>query len=1052
MILDTVRIIAVFFLLLSPYAVKGNASCLKLIDKVFKQNNPTSSITSLDELLTAFTKGLEPDLEDRDQRTAFRIYRKMRFGNPNTSLSSGSSQKIAQTLKKYPQLKNRIRFRNYVLEKEHKSYPVTPELSRFLDPQFKSVGRVKANLFQVNANQGYWKKVLGYQAPEELRVKPRDKAERKLWQQKNREHLRAFLDERFLKELRDFLEDQNLPVKKRASRLYEYMLEQREKMLSRGEDVRALSQALVNLVHSIGFFDKGLQRELKSKDGKERLLAFRKILNERDSFAMELGFEGHFEEVLETFSVPFPTGLIEQTRLSQVLQSLEEGLEKSVRRETSSGSRQTIRHLSLIESPFRSCVGGSDCASRTYLTKALDPNYHYFTLTDEEGFSSGHITVVLGTVKNGDEKVKVAFVDKVQNVDNGDLPLMIEGVRRTVEEKGYTLALPENMGDHNGISNEQVTRNFIQNNIAMNPKKRLRSFSPHPHSYGFSSGYSRAEEKLPLRRVLPLEGEAPLQPGELLQPWKSADFSLNTLAKESVRLKKGSVEDRIRYIESMKLLNKVEGFQGDPHFEKTLTRWLEDPSTEGSLRKQVAIFYWREKKRPLFLLLKHFKKQERINMVQNLWDTPRYKKLIIKEDKLLALAFSIRGSQPGRALLQETLSLEEARVKIAFLVFDSEDIPHDGAIKILEKMGDLEFSFSHIEKMKDMANLVKGSDVADLFERGLRTQLAKNLDERRLFRYLEDPFVQKLFTEEKTPSPLVKTYRSFIHGEKNLEEWLESSEDLALKGEFLLSQVGIKSEFQRYFNLIPPSHHKEVWEAMDRETSLSVYLKFAQKRGMEQRLLTRSILKSFEFKKLTMPDGHRFEIQRTQETQLKWEVVVGKNSFFFKGDNRPVENVSWEDVQQYIKKLNESLGLKGCRGLPQDPKGCYRLPTEQEWEFAARGGTSSEYFFGNNSSRLNRYAWFDENAERKTHPVGLKGENPYGLYDVYGNVWEWMQDTYTSRLLGRNDLLQDRSPSYRVVRGGSWFNFARLVSSTDRNGVGPVSGNDYVGFRLVRTL
>ena len=110
-------------------------------------------------------KGFEPDLEDQDQRTAFRIYRKMRFGNPNTFLSSGSSQEIAQTLKKYPRLKNRIRFRNYVLKKEHKSYPVTPKLSRFLDPQFKSVGRVEGKFVSGECQPGLLEKSLGLSSP-----------------------------------------------------------------------------------------------------------------------------------------------------------------------------------------------------------------------------------------------------------------------------------------------------------------------------------------------------------------------------------------------------------------------------------------------------------------------------------------------------------------------------------------------------------------------------------------------------------------------------------------------------------------------------------------------------------------------------------------------------------------------------------------------------------------------------------------------------------------------------------------------------------------------
>ena len=497
------RNLLTFSLAIFCLQAKASLTCTDFIQRVLKQATPeevpaasakTKKIETLDldELLAGFANGLEPDLGDADQRTVFRIYRKLRFGDPRTSLSSGSSPKIAKVLKEYPELKNRKRFRNYELLLQEQSYPVTPALADFLGSQSKSAGQVRSNLFQVDANKGYWNKLLGYERPEEFKVSPGDKTARKELQKKARKHAASFLDERFSRELRDFVGDKKQPINERAKKLFEFMVSERERMLEEGKDIGGISQGIAGLVHTIGYHDALLQKQLKSSDGMERLGAFRGILNRRDSFAMELGFEGHYAQVLEDFGVAFPPGPTEEGKLAEILQSLENELLEGAEVTSNARSKRVVRHLSLAESPFRSCLGGSDCASRTYLTRALDPNYHYFTLTDEKGFSSGHVTIVLGKAKNKGEKVKVAFVDKVQNVDNSDIAPMLEGIRKSVEEKGYRLALPKDMGDYNGISNEEVTRGFIAQNIATG--EGLKSFAPHPHSYKLDSAYSRAEK------------------------------------------------------------------------------------------------------------------------------------------------------------------------------------------------------------------------------------------------------------------------------------------------------------------------------------------------------------------------------------------------------------------------------------------------------------------------------------------------------------------------------------------------------------------------------
>ena len=211
-----------------------------------------------------------------------------------------------------------------------------------------------------------------------------------------------------------------------------------------------------------------------------------------------------------------------------------------------------------------------------------------------------------------------------------------------------------------------------------------------------------------------------------------------------------------------------------------------------------------------------------------------------------------------------------------------------------------------------------------------------------------------------------------------------------------------------------------------------------------------------------------FDIMITEVTQMQWFLVMGDNPSRFKSpencDNHvtingqglcprnPVERVSWNRVQEYIKKLNDSHGLSGCEGTPKDSEGCYRLPTEAEWELAARGNTTTAYSFGDESSRLGDYAWYWENSGSKTHPVGLKEANPYGLYDVHGNVWEWVQDKYNKSLPGGIDPLHTSSGSYRVFRGGSWNFSALVLRSANRSYGNPGEGYSFVGFRLVRTL
>ena len=180
-----------------------------------------------------------------------------------------------------------------------------------------------------------------------------------------------------------------------------------------------------------------------------------------------------------------------------------------------------------------------------------------------------------------------------------------------------------------------------------------------------------------------------------------------------------------------------------------------------------------------------------------------------------------------------------------------------------------------------------------------------------------------------------------------------------------------------------------------------------------------------------------FSIGKTEVTQAQWKAVMGNNPSDFKGDNLPVENVSWNDVQDFLGKLNTKSGKN------------YRLPTEAEWEYAAGSGIGQGWADTNTESQLGNYAWYDANSNRTTHPVGTKQPNQFGLYDMSGNVWEWCSDWYgTYQTTDQTNPIGASKGSYRVYRGGSWDHNASYCRVAGRGGGAP-DGRDFnLGFRL----
>ncbi|MBN2488103.1 MAG: formylglycine-generating enzyme family protein [Methanosarcinaceae archaeon] len=190
--------------------------------------------------------------------------------------------------------------------------------------------------------------------------------------------------------------------------------------------------------------------------------------------------------------------------------------------------------------------------------------------------------------------------------------------------------------------------------------------------------------------------------------------------------------------------------------------------------------------------------------------------------------------------------------------------------------------------------------------------------------------------------------------------------------------------------------------------------------------------------------GNAFYLGKYEVTQKQWVEVMGSNPSYFKGDDLPVEQVSWNDVQEFIRKLN---------AMEETDK--YRLPSESEWEYACRAGTTTRYSFGDGETELGEYAWYADNADDKTHPVGQKKPNQWGLYDMHGNVWEWVQDEYHSNYEGApvdGSARDDGSSSNRVLRGGVWNYYAWNCRSANRVSLDANYRDDFTGFRLLREM
>ncbi|HUQ68517.1 MAG TPA: SUMF1/EgtB/PvdO family nonheme iron enzyme [Planctomycetaceae bacterium] len=196
--------------------------------------------------------------------------------------------------------------------------------------------------------------------------------------------------------------------------------------------------------------------------------------------------------------------------------------------------------------------------------------------------------------------------------------------------------------------------------------------------------------------------------------------------------------------------------------------------------------------------------------------------------------------------------------------------------------------------------------------------------------------------------------------------------------------------------------------------------------------------------KVTLSRG--FWMQQTELTQNQYQQLMGSNPAFYKGEQNPVDSVTWNEANEFARRLSE---------LPPEKKAgnLFRLPTEAEWEYACRAGSTTVFTHGDDEAGLEEFAWYHKNSARTTHPVGKKKPNGWGLHDMHGNVSEWCQDFYGDH--SREAAIDPRGPpsgDKRTLRGGGWFQVAMWQRSSHRDAFVPSARYVGLGFRLVATM
>ncbi len=560
-------VIVVFSILIHPVA--QGSSCASVFTKLKKVFNvkqsvnviPYSQLADPQFFAQKMTEGM---LLREGQDELFNFYISSFFSHPDAAHIYLPA--VFDILKRYPNL-SKLPVREQVIhffDSSHQKVTIPEGFKNIIDSLKKTSSQLRSNLFQIEANYGFWIKLLDF-SPLEL-----DTALSKKEQQKQiKEHFINYLNTTPLdKQTRDFIKDNSMTYYERTITLFNALKIIRLSYLeSRSKQAKKISQVMAELVHTIGFSKKSLIKLLNNSDLLLSVDFVHKILHEGDIIANDLGYrdftdlKNDLDAKIPDVTVMLGEFLKNHSQYSDI--SASHPLKNEEKKET-----LRLRALSIQEAPYRSCLAG-DCATRTYFFQGLDPNYLYFTLTDVEHKSSGQVTVVLGTSTNSKGvTIKTAFVDKIQQIPVVRLVTVLEAIRLSLKEQGYILGLPKLVGNETGLSNESLLRTYVTTHILPQLQNTLGSFKPHEYNdtqfvRPDLTTYSRAREQLNLLEFkVDKNTGATIAPGEF-PVIQYADSKLNVQAfYDYVQSLKSSQNPS----DHIKFINMISNLAMDPQY------------------------------------------------------------------------------------------------------------------------------------------------------------------------------------------------------------------------------------------------------------------------------------------------------------------------------------------------------------------------------------------------------------------------------------------------------------------------------------------------------
>ncbi len=986
--------------------------------------NSKKEITDMMSLGQAMTEGM---LLNPNQVDIFDVYRKFFFGYAEIDIGR-NLKSVLDELQKHPEL-IKLHFPEYEISAVEKTYETPGLLANYLKSQIQTAADIRNNLFQIESNLGFWKKVLDYKdsaVPAELQAMQKklgkdslqsDKdAYRKLkseFESRNKKNFETYLNRIISKTNRNLLaklKDNNQEYTQKTLALFKTLKYLQEWLDKKGRNTLNIRQAMVDLVYTNGYGNQATQTLLKSKNGLEKVEGLEKILDEANSLSKDLGYSSTLD-LQNKLKIDFPTGFTKNEVPQRNVQNLKQQvlLGKMTTRQTET---VRVRSLSIQESPFRSCLGG-DCASRTYFSKALDPNYNYFTMTDKDNHSSGHLTVVLGQAKNArtGKTEKVAFADKIQNISNNKMQMFLTAVSKSLAEKGYKLVLPDDVGDHDGLSNVDATRHFVAQEILPKLTAPLQTFTPTTHQYNFPSEYSRAYDKLDVQFFDPIIFEQKMQAqnieitaGRKYSPQMAdANLDKNRLIKDFLYLKSSAKEeDLLKYISSGAFVGQLErlGLYKTEQYKADLKQILDRENVSFQVKKQAV-----------------------------------FEIMVVGDGSISDKDFSKFNDQ------EKTQMISEIR----------------------------QWGKSNNERRKNFYNgleakwelTLQASDTATL-----GTLISLNL----------------FNLNTKNESGFLPIIIAAHANQKAIVEWIlnQPDVDFSSKDEFGLNMIEqLRLMGRNEMADLIQDRHPELKSAKIEVRERTNVKTLDYPMGMPIMGFVDIGPGKFRmgFQKISTTIPKAFQLMSTHTTQKQWKEIVELSQKYLaeeiklnadpsrcKGEFNPVEQVSYNDIVIWTKALNEVSKSddvhiqKNLNELfPGHKKGSvYRLPTEAEYEYVLRqrGLANSQYLHGDSEAGLDGYAVYNVNSGKKSQPVGQEKPlliNGKAVYGIVGNVWHWLSDWHDGQLTGGVNPQGPAAGSYRVVRGGSWNFDARGLSANYRNLSGHSSRYSDFGFRLVRT-